>query len=100
MGMRLLSQEAEEHPNRSNKNQRQALGEENMLRTSLKCSKARKKPCRAEVYCNGELESRSEIGEQQGAHAVGSGGIWQESGFYCDYEGKPSVGFMHDLIYT
>lgn len=71
-----------------------------MLRTSLKCSKARKKPRMAEVYCNGGLESGREIGERQGAHAVGSGGIWQESGFYCGYEGKPSVGFMHDLIYT
>lgn len=33
----------------------------------------------------------------QGADHVGSGGIWQESGFYRGTEGKPSVGFMCDL---
>ena len=44
------------------------------------------------------MEVRLESG--QGADCVGSGGIWQESGLYCDHEGKPSVGFMHDLTHT
>lgn len=44
------------------------------------------------------MEIRLESGQE--TDRVGSGGTWQESGFYCGYEGKSSVGFMRDLIYT
>lgn len=44
------------------------------------------------------MEVRLESG--QGADCVGPGGTWQEPGFYCGYDRKPSVGFMCDLIYT
>lgn len=44
------------------------------------------------------MEIRLESGQE--TDCVGSGGTRQESGFYCGYEGKSSVGFMRDLIYT
>lgn len=67
-----------------------------MLGTSLKCLKGRKKPS---IVTEGQtVEVRLESG--QGADRVGSGGTWQEPGFYHGYERKPSVGFMCDMIYT